>query len=159
MQLRARILFQVVFQPVDRFGIEVVGRFVEQQDARLLEQQLGKSGLLWGDRLDSNYTHYNAVALNANGKVTMEKACATDQDEAKRANAGLIKTFGLPTIEEFEQAEKNGIRDVLPNMGTWFWSASLNPVYSGYVRGFNGSSGYSGGDVRDDYVSVRCVGR
>ena len=37
------VLLQVLFQPVDGFGIEVVGRFVEKQYIRLLEQQAAQS--------------------------------------------------------------------------------------------------------------------
>ena len=36
------IFAQVVFQPVHRFSIEMVGRFVEQQKIRLRQQQLGE---------------------------------------------------------------------------------------------------------------------
>ena len=36
---RARILLQVLLQPVDRFSVEVVGRLVEQQDVGVLQQQ------------------------------------------------------------------------------------------------------------------------
>ena len=41
-QHRARIFLEVVFQPVDAFGIEMVGRLVEQQDRGLLDQQTGQ---------------------------------------------------------------------------------------------------------------------
>lgn len=38
------------------------------------------------------------------------------------------KSFGLPTKQEFEQAEKNGVREVVPNIRErWFWSASVHP--------------------------------
>jgi hypothetical protein len=119
------------------------------------------SGLLWGDRLDSNYTHYNAVELSVDGKrVVSEKACAGD--EAKRANTGLReKTFGLPTIEEFQQAEKDGVREVVPNMSRhWYWSASRNPYDAHFAWEFSGNYGVSDYDFRDDdFYSVRCVGR
>jgi hypothetical protein len=36
---RARVARQELLQPLDRFGVEVVGRFVEQQHVRLLQQQ------------------------------------------------------------------------------------------------------------------------
>ena len=36
---RARILAQMAFEPVDRLGVEMVGRLVEQQEVRLLEEQ------------------------------------------------------------------------------------------------------------------------
>ncbi len=38
----AREVFQVVLQPGDRLGVEVVGRFVEQQHVRFAEQQAGQ---------------------------------------------------------------------------------------------------------------------
>src|SRR5690606_32892438 len=36
---RSLVLLQVLLQPVDRLGIEVVGRLVEQQHVRLLQQK------------------------------------------------------------------------------------------------------------------------
>ena len=36
---RSLVLLQVLFEPVDAFGVEVVGRFVEQQHVGLLQQQ------------------------------------------------------------------------------------------------------------------------
>jgi hypothetical protein len=41
-QHRAGIFGEVVFEPVDRFRVEVVGGFVEQQDVGLLDQQAGQ---------------------------------------------------------------------------------------------------------------------
>ena len=120
-----------------------------------------KSGLLWGDTLDSDYSHYNAVELSATGKVLSEKACASD--EGKKASAGIReKSFGLPTIEEFQKAEQDGIREVVPNMyGHWFWSASLYPSNAYFARVFSGYDGYSYSrdDRDDDDLEVRCVGR
>jgi hypothetical protein len=134
------------------------------------------TGLLWGDRLDSTYSHYNAVALatapcqvdhnapnySKNCPVTSEKACGSA--EGKRAQAGVNeKSFGIPTIQEFLQAEKDGVREVAPNMaGQWYWSASLDSIYPEFARLFYGGDGgaynvvvfRSYGDA-----SVRCVGR
>ena len=39
----ALILLQVLFEPVDAFGVEVVCRFVEQQHVRLLQQKAAES--------------------------------------------------------------------------------------------------------------------
>jgi len=118
-----------------------------------------KRDLLWGDRLDNKYTHYNAVALDSNGKVISESACKSE--EGQKASAGIgEKKFGLPTIEEFQDAEKNGVREVLPNMKDYFfWSASLDPDGTDYARGFYGSGGDSDVDDRDYDYSVRCIGR
>src|SRR3546814_81262 len=38
----ARIVDEMLFEPGDAFGVEMVGRFVEQQDRRLFEQQAGE---------------------------------------------------------------------------------------------------------------------
>jgi hypothetical protein len=117
-----------------------------------------KSGLLWGDRLDKRYSHYDAIALGLKGNVVSESAC--NSDNGKTANAGIgEKKFGLPTIEEYLQAEENGVREVLQNMDDFFWSASRYPNDTDNARGFFGSSGYFVNDPRDDYGSVRCVGR
>jgi hypothetical protein len=117
-----------------------------------------KSGLVWGDNLRSTYTHYNAVALDLKGQVSQEKACVGE--EGKQAVAGVTgKSFGLPKIEEFEQAEKNGIREALPNMNHWFWSASLYAYSQDGARGFYGYSGASYVVFRGVDFSVRCVGR
>ena len=91
------------------------------------------TGIVWHDREDRKYTHYEAV-----------------------------EKFGvnLPTIEEFEAAEKHGFREVLPNMKEYsFWSASLNPSSMDYARFFNGYGGYGGYCIRGPHYSVRCVGR
>ena len=41
-QHRTRVILEVVLEPLDAFGVEVVGWFVEQQDRRLLDQQARK---------------------------------------------------------------------------------------------------------------------
>jgi hypothetical protein len=131
------------------------------------------TGLLWGDTLNSRYSSYNAIALAAapcdvdskapnyskNCKVVEEKACASD--DGKKANANIKdKAFGLPTIQEFIQAEKNGVREIVPNMANrWFQSASLDSYDTGFVHVFSGNSGNGYSDDRDDNYSVRCVGR
>ena len=109
-----------------------------------------ESKLVWSDRLDENYNHRDAMSI----------ACTSES--ARRATAGISgKSFELPKIEQYEDAERHGIRDVLPNMRySWFWSASLSPNYSGLARGFHGSDGGSFDYLRDyGGYSVRCVGR
>ena len=39
----AGILLQMLLEPVDRLGVEVVGRFVEQQHIGLLEKKAAES--------------------------------------------------------------------------------------------------------------------
>jgi len=109
-----------------------------------------ESKLVWSDRLDVEYNHRDAMSI----------ACTSEK--ARRATAGISgKSFELPKIEQYEDAERHGIRDVLPNMRySWFWSASLSPNYSGLARGFHGSDGGSFDYLRDyGGYSVRCVGR
>lgn len=133
---------------------------------------------LWGDTLDGNYSHYDAVELNAAGNVVPggEKACAPTNDPqqsavAKAANAGVDdKLWGLPTIQEFEQADNDGITYVLPT-GKCVWSSSLaNANVSNVARDFCDGLGFVDGyssipayttyiNYRENYGSVRCIGR
>jgi hypothetical protein len=104
------------------------------------------TGLLWSDRLPSTMSHYSA-----------EKACKADLKEV----AGISGvTWRLPSIDEYKEAEKNGIRKALPNMNYWFWSSSVLHSNSSGAWLF---SGYYGDTVyyvfRNDDDSVRCVAR
>lgn len=116
-------------------------------------------GLIWSDRIDKSYSHRDAVHLDSKGNVTGEPACRSN--EGKTASAGIQdKSFGVPTIEEIMQAEKNGIREVLPNMwGRWFWSSSVYPHLSGVAYFFSGFNGRVDTGFRVNTNSVRCVGR
>jgi hypothetical protein len=114
------------------------------------------SGLLWGDRLDGLYTHFQAIKYDFLGDIAEETACASVAGQ--RANAGILsEKWGLPTDPEFEQAERDGMRQVLPNIDAWFWSAHLYPN-SELAGEFGGRTGLIGIGVREYYVlSVRCV--
>jgi len=99
-----------------------------------------KSELIWGDRLSKNMNH----------------------DHAKNACTGLPnfdgKSWRLPTKEEFESADTNGIRSALPNMNYTFWSSSVHASGPDYVWLFDGDDGDLDVDYRRNYVgSVRCV--
>lgn len=99
------------------------------------------TGLLWSDRLPYTMNHYNA-----------EKACKADLKEV----AGISGvTWRLPSIDEYKEAEKSGIRKALPNMNYWFWSSSVHRDNSRFAWLFSGDDGYT----YYDYVnfSVRCV--
>jgi hypothetical protein len=92
-----------------------------------------KSDLTWLPEEPGTFTHYKAEEL---------------QNESKR----------LPTKEEFEQAEKHGIREIFDMKGKYFWSASVFPSYELYAFGFFGGSGVIFVDFRyGSYGSVRCV--
>lgn len=92
------------------------------------------TGITWHDVEPEKYTHYQAV-----------------------------EKFGdrLPTIEEFETAEKHEFREILPNIkNRWFWSSSLDSSNPEYARIFSGDYGCSDYGVRDcSYYSVRLVSR
>lgn len=108
------------------------------------------TGLFWSDRLPKTMDHYSA-----------EKACNSSLKEV----AGISGvTWRLPSIDEYKEAEKNGIRKALPNMNYWFWSSSVHRSYSSYAwlfDGFDGSTDWYGrGRSRRGFiVSVRCVAR
>ena len=82
-----------------------------------------KTGLIWGPIQYGKYTHYEA--------------------EAKFGHA-------LPTKEEFEEAEKNGIRQVFDMKKRYFWSASVHPKDEDFAFDFSGNNGYVYYDSRDD---------
>jgi hypothetical protein len=93
------------------------------------------SKLIWFPEETGKYNHHDAMKL---------------ENEKKR----------LPTKEEFEEAEKHGIREILDMNGKWFWSASVHPAYSGNAYDFYGVNGGIYNFNRYNYYgSVRCVGR
>lgn len=90
-----------------------------------------RTGLIWTDEEKGTYTHYEAV-----------------------------EKFGssLPTKQDFETAEKHGIRAIIDMKGKWFWSASVHPDYDNFAYDFNGHSGGTAYYYRANYDgSVRCV--
>jgi hypothetical protein len=91
-------------------------------------------------------THYEA-----------EKACNDQLAEV----GGIKASWRLPTIKEFERAEKNGVRSSLPNIEkNRFWSSSVRSYFSHDAWMFYGDNGSSGSVSRSYYgFSVRCVAR
>jgi formylglycine-generating enzyme required for sulfatase activity len=112
-----------------------------------------QTNLLWGDALDSRYSHRNAVEIN--GAAVREMACAST--EGIRAGTEG-QTFRLPSRAEFEQAERNGVREIAPHMANrFFWSSSLYPAYAELAFGFSGNNGGVDFGNRGNVSSVRCV--
>lgn len=104
-----------------------------------------KTNLLWSDRLPNSMNHYSA-----------QKVCNSSLKEV----AGISGvTWRLPSIDEYKEAEKNGIRKALPNMSYWFWSSSVHRSDSYGAWLFNGDSGDAGDVYRGNNVSVRCLAR
>jgi hypothetical protein len=75
-----------------------------------------KNGLLWGDRLPSD-TFFDFA----------KKAC-----KSQLAEVGKIAevVWRLPSIEDYYQSERNGMRKALPNMNHFFWSSTYHPVFA-----------------------------
>ncbi len=68
--------------------------------------------------------------------------------------AGL--TWRLPSIQDYEQAERNGIRKALPNMSAYFWTATDGPQGLFQIfEGYNGMAGF--GDPIHQSFFTRCV--
>lgn len=114
---------------------EFVFKLIERKDKK--EYWLDEtSNLIWHPKEDGNFNYDEAMKLKT---------------EQKR----------LPTKEEFEDAEKHGIREVLKDMdGFWFWSSTAHPEYSRYAyvfSGYYGGVGFAYRGVRVAYGSARCV--
>jgi hypothetical protein len=68
------------------------------------------SGLIWGDLLDAEYSHYEASL-----------ACSKTREE----NGNISELFfRLPSYEEFQEAHQQQMRHVLPHVPGWFWTSS-----------------------------------
>jgi len=86
---------------------------------------------------------------------------ATDKKKYTYEEAIEKYKDSLPTKEEFEEAEKHGIRMVLEDFNNkWYWSSSVysnNRAYSWY---FNGTYGLVIYNYRFNYYNwARCVSR
>lgn len=69
-------------------------------------------------------------------------------------------TWRLPTIYDWEQANINGVRFVLPNMGGNFWSASIYSASRAYAWNIHGSYGNVSSDAsRITSYGVHCLAR
>ena len=106
-----------------------------------------KSGLLWGDRLPTTMNNYDAM-----------KACKADLAEVGGVVSG---TWRLPTMEEYIEANINGIKSALPNMNSLWWSSSVDRSSDEIAWLFDDINGevYDGFRDDDDGYSVRCVAR
>jgi hypothetical protein len=74
----AGILLQVLFQPCHRFGIQVVGGFVEQQDVRLFQQQAAKghpAPLPTGDDVHRRVTRRAAQGIHGHFQPGIQVPC------------------------------------------------------------------------------------
>lgn len=75
----------------------------------------------------------------------------------KHSGSATVK-WRLPTRHDFEIAEHNGIRHVLPNMASYFWSASVVSFSRNSAWRFYGGYGNVYNVTRFNTSGVRCVG-
>jgi hypothetical protein len=108
--------------------------------------QDSKTGILWSDRLASEFVFSSAL-----------KACTSPQNT--RTGGITEVTWELPTIEDYKTAEVNGMRQALPRMNDVFWTSSRWDGFSGgafFFMGKIGAESYGGLYVPR---SIRCIGK
>lgn len=125
----------------EKEGFALVTR---SKDFKEVHKELS-TGLLWSDRLPSTMTLDRA-----------EKACKADLKEATGISG---VTWRLPSIDEYKEAEKNGIRKALRNMNYWFWSSSHRDEKPGAWLVNRDGIGYAVYGSPYSNGSVRCVAR
>jgi hypothetical protein len=96
-------------------------------------------GKIWFDEMKTSINQYNS-----------ESFCSAKNGQA------------LPSKDDFELAEKHGVRDILKDMkNRWFWSSTLYPGSSddAYVfGGYNGNVFYYYYRSNDNYnIAARCA--
>lgn len=114
-----------------------------------------KTGLLWGDRISTDFNHYGS-----------QKACSEAAPESE-----LLKEvkWRLPTVREFELAASHRMKDSLPRMFHSFWTSTpvktksrsrrrrnIQPAQAYVWEGQEERADV--GDIKDA-ASVRCVAK
>ncbi len=118
------------------------------------------TGLTWGARLDQLYRFWSTVEVNGVGGINEELVCKEKVSLEKRGNLTSLK-WRMPTHKDFENAEENGIREILPSIrGHWYWSSTVAQT----GRRGRGSYGFNGTNGDLDFIeewlklnSVICV--
>lgn len=93
----AREAHEELFEPVDRFGVEVVGRFVEQQHVRLFEQQLAqRDAALFAARqvLDLRVPRRQAQRVGGHFELLLGAAAV-----ARCEDRFVLRLFGRERVE------------------------------------------------------------
>jgi hypothetical protein len=126
---------------------------VTETEKGIVIYQDQKSGLIWGNRIPSDFNHYGS-----------QKAC-----DLQFSGYEVLTTlkWRLPTIKEFETAAANGIKSTLPNMDRAYWTST--PVKTKRsrrrraepLRVFLWDSSEEKTDTGDlkDGAAVRCVAK
>ncbi|OFZ51350.1 MAG: hypothetical protein A2428_06835 [Bdellovibrionales bacterium RIFOXYC1_FULL_54_43] len=140
-----------------------------------------RTKLLWSDALA--YTSWCRSAgniENAGGidcapggfsqPATPESWCAESAGfvtpatyDSRKGNMGVGTTpsvkWRLPSRADWMQAEVNGLRFVLPSMGTSWWTTTIQAVSRNNAWYFDGTNGFFGNAARNaTYNMARCVG-
>jgi hypothetical protein len=104
------------------------------------------SGLIWSFRYSSPVAY--SKTREACQSIMSEMPGTTDMN------------WRLPTIKEFENADKSGIRQALPSMNFTFWTKSTTGRWNPdniLFNGVNGKYDYVDSYDSDHLASVRCV--
>lgn len=112
---------------------------------------------LWSDKISGVYTHQQAIRIQPNDEISQETACQSQQA------AAIIppnEKFRLPTRDEYEIAERLGVREVLPRFqNEYYWSSSRIPLNASLPFFFRGDRGTTMPDSMYFRLSVRCVAK
>lgn len=113
-----------------------------------------KTGLLWGDRIMSDFNQYGS-----------QKACEQELTEAQLLSE---VNWRLPTVHEFEVAAARGMKSILPRMFHAFWTSTPAKIRTRFrrrsvitARAFLWLGDEEKTDIGDlkDGASVRCVAK
>ncbi len=126
------------------------------------------SGLFWSDMLEDNESWCEAA-----GRISEKGICSNDSKislceekpgfltpkkfAAKKGFLSHVK-WRLPTKEDWESAEKHGVREVLPNLPRWFWAETDFARHVDFAWQFNAFDGFLSTDSIYYTHAVRCVG-
>lgn len=108
------------------------------------------TGLLWSDDLPSYMPHYRA-----------QRACSVANRKDLPDITGVHWT--LPSIDQYKEAEKNGIKKVRPTMNRTFWSSSIPNFNNNWwsnpreAWAFDDRRGIHLNHDRNEEFWVRCV--
>ena len=100
----------------------------------------------------------NTPVTTADMKGNMHKGLRAKGGTAARVAQSATVKWRLPTKFDFEVADHNGIRHVLPNMANTFWSASVSSNYRHSAWLFYGYNGTVNIVNRSTPYAARCVG-
>jgi hypothetical protein len=106
------------------------------------------AGVLFGKNGVNSYRNPDGTAGTKNEEFSKGRMHSTDRQ------------WRLPTIDDYQLANINGLRKVLPNARHSFWSATSYSAAKGNALVFEGTAGLVSFQPRyESAIRVRCVGR